>query len=281
MLGDHLLPELLELSAAFGPPGREEAVAEIFRREMAGLAACRRDRLGSISAELPGDGPRIMLAAHLDEVGLMVKAVTAEGYLRFVPLGGWWSQVLLSGAVRIARSAGGRARRGVRRAGSGAAMVAGLIPHDPAAACALAEAVAWACRLPGLSGARLALARALECHWQPRERRAALSHALAEADRAGATCAAATSPPPNRAGPCRTRAVPPGPARWPATRSNRPRRGGIGRQAQTAGRTAHAEHAPAAADRAQRPASYPRDSPRCTTLPAGGAAARVLARATA
>lgn len=96
-----LYAELAELSEAFGPPGHEEEVAEIFRRRLEGLAACRRDRLGSVVAELPGPGPRIMLAAHLDEVGLLVKAVTAEGYLRCVPLGGIWPPVMLGGAFRI------------------------------------------------------------------------------------------------------------------------------------------------------------------------------------
>ena len=96
-----LFADLAELSAAFGPPGHEEDVAEIFRRRLDGFAACRRDRLGSIVAELPGPGPRVMLAAHLDEVGFMVRAVTADGFLRFLPLGAWWSQVLPATPVRI------------------------------------------------------------------------------------------------------------------------------------------------------------------------------------
>jgi len=92
---------LAELSAAFGPPGHERAVAEIFLGRLGGIATCHRDRLGSVVAELPGGGPRVMLAAHLDEVGLMVKSVTAEGYLSFIPLGSWWPQVLLASGVRL------------------------------------------------------------------------------------------------------------------------------------------------------------------------------------
>ena len=38
---------------------------------------------------------RIMLAGHMDEVGFMVKHISADGYIRFTPLGGWWDQVLL------------------------------------------------------------------------------------------------------------------------------------------------------------------------------------------
>lgn len=97
-----LAQELMELSAAFGPSGFERPVADLFHRALAGAGTPLRDRLGSVAVELPGEGPRIMLAAHLDEVGFMVKSITPEGHLRFVPLGSWWSQVVLSGAVRIA-----------------------------------------------------------------------------------------------------------------------------------------------------------------------------------
>lgn len=100
---------LAELSAAFGPPGYEREVAEIFTRRLSACAACRYDRLGNAIAELPGNGPRVMLAAHLDEVGLLVRAVTDRGFLRFVPLGGWWPPVLLGSAVRI-RGRGGEIR---------------------------------------------------------------------------------------------------------------------------------------------------------------------------
>jgi endoglucanase len=46
-------------------------------------------------------GPRVMLAGHMDEVGFMVKHVTQEGFLRFLPLGGWFDQVLLGQRVLI------------------------------------------------------------------------------------------------------------------------------------------------------------------------------------
>ncbi|MGQ9780555.1 MAG: M42 family metallopeptidase [Bacillota bacterium] len=106
MFPERLFTDLAELSAAFGPPGHEEEVAEIFCRRLAGLAVCRRDRLGSVIAELAGEGPRVMLAAHLDEVGLMVKSITADGYLRFLPLGAWWEQVSPGTPARIKGRAG-------------------------------------------------------------------------------------------------------------------------------------------------------------------------------
>jgi putative aminopeptidase FrvX len=53
--------------------------------------------MGSIIGELRGssDGPRIMLAAHMDEVGAMVRFVTPEGMVKFQVLGGWLEQALV------------------------------------------------------------------------------------------------------------------------------------------------------------------------------------------
>jgi endoglucanase len=56
------------------------------------------DGLGSLIARLHGtdDEPRIMLAAHMDEVGLMVRYVTPEGFIKFQTLGGWLDQALVN-----------------------------------------------------------------------------------------------------------------------------------------------------------------------------------------
>ncbi|MEK7329405.1 MAG: M42 family metallopeptidase, partial [Candidatus Eisenbacteria bacterium] len=42
------------------------------------------------------DGPRVMLAGHLDEVGFMVKSISKDGFVKFLPLGGWWGHVVLA-----------------------------------------------------------------------------------------------------------------------------------------------------------------------------------------
>ena len=56
------------------------------------------DGIGSLLARLGKEtnGPRVMMAAHMDEVGLMVKYITAEGYIKFHPLGGWLDQSLIN-----------------------------------------------------------------------------------------------------------------------------------------------------------------------------------------
>jgi endoglucanase len=89
---------LAELSNAGSPSGFEASVRAILEREMrsAGLETST-DGLGSIIGVLRGtaDGPRIMLAAHMDEVAAIVRYVTSEGMVKFQPLGGWLDQALV------------------------------------------------------------------------------------------------------------------------------------------------------------------------------------------
>jgi len=89
------LKDLVETS---GAPGSEENVAAVMERHLKGIGTISRDRLGSFICEKKGSSasPRIMLAGHLDEVGFMVKSVTKEGYVKFLPLGGWWGHVVLA-----------------------------------------------------------------------------------------------------------------------------------------------------------------------------------------
>jgi endoglucanase len=87
---------LKELVDAHGAPGFEAEVATVMKKYLDGVGTVSRDRLGSFILEKKGGpGPRVMLAGHLDEVGFMVKSVTKEGYLKFLPLGGWWGHVVL------------------------------------------------------------------------------------------------------------------------------------------------------------------------------------------
>ena len=47
------------------------------------------------------NGPKIMVAGHLDEVGFMITQIDDKGFLRFQTVGGWWSQVMLAQRVTI------------------------------------------------------------------------------------------------------------------------------------------------------------------------------------
>jgi putative aminopeptidase FrvX len=86
---------LRELSDAPGPSGFEEAVRKIMVREMRPLAdELRYDGLGSVIARQGSSGPRIMLDAHMDELGGMVRRVTGDGFLSMQMLGGWLDQAI-------------------------------------------------------------------------------------------------------------------------------------------------------------------------------------------
>ncbi|MGE5554201.1 MAG: M42 family metallopeptidase [Betaproteobacteria bacterium] len=84
------MKELLErLTALSGVSGREDEV----RRTVDGLIRpyvdeVRTDALGNLIARKSGPGPRLMLVAHLDEIGLVVTEVDEHGFLRFLPVGG-------------------------------------------------------------------------------------------------------------------------------------------------------------------------------------------------
>ncbi len=89
--------ELLKaLSEAAGPPGLEEPVRALVLERMRPLAdEITFDGLGSVIASQGSGGPRVMLDAHLDELGGMVRRVRADGFLSMQMLGGWLDQALV------------------------------------------------------------------------------------------------------------------------------------------------------------------------------------------
>ncbi len=97
---EKLLKELVE---AFGPPGFEDEVREIVKREFQRADEVLTDRLGSVIAVKRGSSerPRILFAGHMDEVGLIVKGFTKEGFVKVEALGGWTTDQLIGQRVRV------------------------------------------------------------------------------------------------------------------------------------------------------------------------------------
>jgi endoglucanase len=80
-----------QLTEAYGPPGYEKAVRDIIHTHVAEMADhVETDSLGSLHVvkQGSGDGLKIMLAAHMDEIGLMVSYIDEHGFARLTPLGG-------------------------------------------------------------------------------------------------------------------------------------------------------------------------------------------------
>lgn len=100
-----LAADLRELTALDGVSGHEQAVIRALRGKLAPLCDdLRVDSFGNLLARLDGagDGHHLMLAAHADEIGLLVKSVDAAGYLRFDILAGAQPALLPGRLVRIA-----------------------------------------------------------------------------------------------------------------------------------------------------------------------------------
>ncbi len=94
---------LKELTQAGGVPGHEDDVRRLLQGHLRQLGEVGHDKLGSVICTKQGESaePRVMLAAHMDEIGFMVSHITKDGFVRFATLGGWWDHVLLGQRVVI------------------------------------------------------------------------------------------------------------------------------------------------------------------------------------
>lgn len=94
---------LKNLTEAHGVAGYESPVRTVVREYFQPLGELTQDKLGSVICKQVGSGksPKVMIAGHMDEIGFMVKQITKEGFIKFLPLGGWFDQVLLGHRVII------------------------------------------------------------------------------------------------------------------------------------------------------------------------------------
>ncbi len=109
---------MAELVDAFGVPSEEEEIAKLMKEKFVKLGyKTTIDRIGNVIARSSKAGAHpVMFAAHMDEIGLMVKFITDKGFLRFIRIGGIDNRVLINQRVVI-------------RAGKG--KIYGVIGHKP------------------------------------------------------------------------------------------------------------------------------------------------------
>ena len=105
---DEIETLLKELTEASGIPGHETEVRGLIQNRFRQLGEVSHDRLGSVICKKCGEAsePKVMLAAHMDEIGFMVSHITKDGFIRFAALGGWWDHVLLAQRVAIKTTRG-------------------------------------------------------------------------------------------------------------------------------------------------------------------------------
>ncbi|HHY46730.1 MAG TPA: M42 family metallopeptidase [Firmicutes bacterium] len=95
-----LIKKLVE---TYGPSGSEDRIRDTIKREIQGLAdEVKVDPLGNLIATRKGDGARILVAAHMDEIGVVVTFIDENGFLRFSNVGGVTPHVLLGERVVFA-----------------------------------------------------------------------------------------------------------------------------------------------------------------------------------
>jgi putative aminopeptidase FrvX len=98
---------LKRLLSTPGPSGYEEAAAKVWREEAEKFAEVGGDRMGNSFATIgAGGSPKVMLAGHIDEIGVMITHIEENGLLRFTGVGGWDPQVLVGQRIRLLAKGG-------------------------------------------------------------------------------------------------------------------------------------------------------------------------------
>jgi endoglucanase len=87
--------------------GYEKNIRDVMSKELKPYVdEIKIDRIGNLICRKGSGYPKVMLTAHMDEVGLMVKYIDDEGFIKFEPIGGWDPKVLLSQKFKIHGSKG-------------------------------------------------------------------------------------------------------------------------------------------------------------------------------
>ena len=98
---------LKKLIMAPSVSGSEENVRELITKEIkAYVDDIKVDKIGNLITKKGSGPPKIMINAHMDEIGLMVKHIDDKGFIRFEPVGGWDWRVLSAQKFKIHGSKG-------------------------------------------------------------------------------------------------------------------------------------------------------------------------------
>lgn len=95
---------LRELCLAFGPSGCEEGIADMIKENIEGnYDELVPDRMGGVIAKISGSDPskRVMVSAHMDEVGFMIREICEDGLLRFSSLMGGDTRIMAARRVTV------------------------------------------------------------------------------------------------------------------------------------------------------------------------------------
>lgn len=94
---------LAELTQAYGPSGNESEIASVITRFAKKYCdSIDLDKMGNLIVRKTGPGKKIMIACHMDEIGIIVTHIDKNGFLYFAPVGGLQNTILLSKRVQFA-----------------------------------------------------------------------------------------------------------------------------------------------------------------------------------
>lgn len=99
-----MINALKELCQLNGTSGNEDNIRQYILKQLDGVAECKTDALGNIIAFKKGKNAskyKVMVDAHMDEVGIIITSITSDGFLKFTTLGGIKDCILLSRTVTI------------------------------------------------------------------------------------------------------------------------------------------------------------------------------------
>ena len=107
MLSDSSITFLKRLLDTPGPSGFESAPARVWREEAGTFATVQSDVHGNSMASVNPEGrPIIMLAGHIDEIGVIIQHIDEDGYVHISGIGGWDPQVLVAQRIRFLGNGG-------------------------------------------------------------------------------------------------------------------------------------------------------------------------------
>lgn len=97
---------LRELTEAHGVPGQEDSIRKIVYRELKGICDVSVDAMGNVicykkATTGSGEAKKLMLAAHMDEIGFVVKYIDDKGFLRLHTVGGWDPRMMAAQRVKV------------------------------------------------------------------------------------------------------------------------------------------------------------------------------------
>lgn len=95
---------LREYTEAFGVSGCEKEIREVIKKNVENLGEIKTDKLGNLIVHKGNPGKKVMIAAHMDEVGFIITAIKDDGRIKFHPVGGIDPRILISKRVIFGRS---------------------------------------------------------------------------------------------------------------------------------------------------------------------------------